>query len=370
MSVTTSRSILSEGNAAALAALRTALGGDSSVSTRELDRMALAVDASHYLHAPDAVMRAKSPTDVGVAMRVAAEMGWPLTFRGGGTSLSGQALSEGLTVDVRRHFRGMEILDGGLRVRVQPGLTIAQVNGALARHGRKLGPDPASSIACTIGGMIANNSSGMTCGTTANAYRTIDSMTIALPSGTVVDTASPQADDILRTHEPALVEVLERLRDTLRGDKYRADIERRYAIKNTMGYGINSFLDFDTPAKILEHLMIGSEGTLGFVAEAVFNTVPVPKRTATGLLMFDSLDAATEALPKLVYSGADVVELIDAASIRAMGPDASSVLPKGFNVDQHASLLVEYQAMDDEGIAEHIASAAQFKVSLCDLSAI
>ena len=82
--------------------------------------------------------------------------------------------------------------------------------------------------------MIANNSSGMTCGTTANAYRTIDSMTIALPSGTVVDTASPQADDILRTHEPALVEVLERLRDTLRGDKYRADIERRYAIKNTM----------------------------------------------------------------------------------------------------------------------------------------
>ena len=356
MSVTTSRSILSEGNAAALAALRTALGGDSSVSTRELDRMALAVDASHYLHAPDAVMRAKSPTDVGVAMRVAAEMGWPLTFRGGGTSLSGQALSEGLTVDVRRHFRGMEILDGGLRVRVQPGLTIAQVNGALARHGRKLGPDPASSIACTIGGMIANNSSGMTCGTTANAYRTIDSMTIALPSGTVVDTASPQADDILRTHEPALVEVLERLRDTLRGDKYRADIERRYAIKNTMGYGINSFLDFDTPAKILEHLMIGSEGTLGFVAEAVFNTVPVPKRTATGLLMFDSLDAATEALPKLVYSGADVVELIDAASIRAMGPDASSVLPKGFNVDQHASLLVEYQAMDDEGIAEHIAT--------------
>jgi len=75
MSVTTSRSILSEGNAAALAALRTALGGDSSVSTRELDRMALAVDASHYLHAPDAVMRAKSPTDVGVAMRVAAGLG-------------------------------------------------------------------------------------------------------------------------------------------------------------------------------------------------------------------------------------------------------------------------------------------------------
>ncbi|WJZ02106.1 FAD-binding and (Fe-S)-binding domain-containing protein [Corynebacterium freiburgense] len=353
MSVTTSRSLLSQGNTAALEALRAALGADT-VSTRELDRMALAVDASHYLHTPDAVMRAKSPTDIGIAMRIAAEMNWPLTFRGGGTSLSGQALSEGLTVDVRRHFRGMEVLDNGKRVRVQPGLTISQVNATLARYGTKLGPDPASSIACTIGGMIANNSSGMTCGTTANAYRTIDSMTIVLPSGTVINTAAPNADEVLRSNEPALVEVLERLRDTLRGDAYRADIERRYAIKNTMGYGINSFLDFDTPAKILEHLMIGSEGTLGFVAEAVFNTVPVPKRTATGLLMFDSLDAATNALPTLVHSGADVVELIDAASIQAMGEDAANVLPKGFQVNQHASLLVEYQAMDDDGIAERI----------------
>lgn len=264
--VTTSRSLLSEGNAAALAALRDALGSGATVSDRELDRMALAVDASHYLHAPDAVMRARSAADVGIAMRVAAQMNWPLTFRGGGTSLCGQALSEGLTVDARRHFRNMEVLDDGRRVRVQPGLTVTQVNTALARYGTKLGPDPASSIACTIGGMIANNSSGMTCGTTANAYRTLESMTIALPSGTVVNTADPNADDILRSHEPELVGVLERLRDTLRGDKYRADIERRYAIKNTMGYGINSFLDYDTPAKILEHLMIGSEGTLGLQA--------------------------------------------------------------------------------------------------------
>ena len=100
MSVTTSRSLLSEGNAAAIAALKDALGSDK-ISTRELDRMALAVDASHYLHTPDAIMRAHSPHDVGVAMRVASELGWPLTFRGGGTSLSGQALSEGLTVDVQ-----------------------------------------------------------------------------------------------------------------------------------------------------------------------------------------------------------------------------------------------------------------------------
>lgn len=354
MSVTTSRARLGSGNLAAVEALRAALGSDA-VSTRELDRMALAVDASHYLRTPDAVLRARSAADVGTAMAVAAQMRWPLTLRGGGSSLSGQALSEGLTVDVRRHFRGMEVLDDGARVRVQPGLTVREVNSALSRFGTKLGPDPASEIACTIGGMIANNSSGMTCGTEKNTYQTVESMTIVLPSGTVVDTASPDADAHLRAQEPELVEVLERLRDQLRSDRFRADIERRYAIKNTMGYGINSFLDHDTPAKILEHLMVGSEGTLGFVSEAVFRTVPLPRRTATGLLLFDTLDDATRALPELVYSGADVVELIDAASIRAMGADAADVLPAGFRPDQHASLLVEYQAMDDDRIGELIA---------------
>ncbi len=355
MSVTTSRAHLAPGNTAAISALRAALGADA-VSTRELDRIALAVDASHYLRAPDAIARARSVADVATAMAVASQAGWPLTFRAGGSSLSGQALSMGLTLDVRRHFRDIEVLDGGARVRVQPGATIRQVNGALARHRRKLGPDPASEIACTIGGMVANNSSGMTCGTEKNAYRTIDSMTIVLPSGTVVDTAAPGAEADLRRREPALVEVLERLRDDLRREEVAADLRRRYAIKNTMGYGLNSFLDHDSPVRILEHLMIGSEGTLGFVAEAVFHTVPVPARTATGLLLFDSLDAATTALPHLVRSGADVVELIDAASIRAMGADASSVLPAGFVPDRHASLLVEYQADDDRGIAERIAT--------------
>lgn len=336
-----------------VAALNAKLGADR-VSTRELDRIALAVDASHYLVTPQAIVRPKSAAEVGMAMSVATQMGWPMTLRAGGSSLSGQALSDGLMVDVRRHFRGMEVLDGGNKVRVQPGLTIRQVNAVLAPLGRKLGPDPASEIACTIGGMIANNSSGMTCGTTANTYRTVDSMTIVLPSGTVINTADDDADAQLSAKEPELTQVLIRLRDQLRRDGVREDIQRRYAIKNTMGYGINSFIDFDTPAKILEHLMVGSEGTLGFVAEAVFNTVKLMPNTATSLLLFNSLDDATAALPSLVYSGADVVELIDSSSIVAMGAEAASVLPKGFKVGREAALLVEYQAENVEGIAERI----------------
>ena len=349
MSALTSRVGFSSVPFEAVNALSEALGNDVEVTTRALERVALAVDASHYLSVPDAITRPRTPRHVALAMGVAARCGWPMTLRGGGTSLSGQAMSEGLTVDVRRHFRAIEVLDDeGSRVRVQPGATIGQVNAVLNRYKTKLGPDPASSVACTIGGLIANNSSGMTCGTTANTYRTLESMVFVLPSGTIIDTSDPHADDHLRSAEPALVELLESLKTQLRRPEMKADIQRRYAIKNTMGYGLNSFIDFDTPAKILEHLMIGSEGTLGFVAEAVFRTVKIKPKTSTGFLLFNSLDAATAALPTIVSSGAAVAELLDSAAILAMGEEGASVLPPNFTVSDQATLLVEYQADSDE----------------------
>ena len=81
-----------------------------------------------------------------------------------------------------------------------------QVNARLARLGRKLGPDPASEIACTLGGVVANNSSGMACGTVANTYNTLESLVLVLPSGTVIDTGAADADERLRSLEPALYE--------------------------------------------------------------------------------------------------------------------------------------------------------------------
>ena len=361
MTTISSRVGLVDAPAATIERLAAAVGDDAGLSTRALDRIAVAVDASHYLATPQALVRPRNAHQVAAAMAVAVQCGWPLTLRAGGTSLSGQALSTGLTIDVRRHFRRIQVLDGGGRVRVQPGATVRQVNARLAKYGFKLGPDPASEIACTIGGMIANNSSGMTCGVTANTYQTMDQMTIVLPSGTVVDTGAPDADARLLAAEPALVDVLTRLRDQLRSPEVRADLKRRYAIKNTMGYGLNSFIDFDSPVKILEHLMIGSEGTLGFVAEATLRTVRVRPRTTTGLLLFNSLDAATDALPGLVGSGADVVELLDSASMVAMGPEGAAVLPAGLAIDRQAALLVEYQGDSDEELAEVAArGAAQF----------
>jgi len=200
-----------------LRALADAVQGHADVDSRAVTRAARAPDASHVLLTPQVVVTPHGAEGVARLLTAAAGLGLPVTFRSGGTSLSGQAVTDGVLVDVRRHFRTIEVLDGGLRVRVQGGATLRQVNARLAPFGRKLGPDPASEIACTIGGVVANNSSGMACGTTDNAYRTLDSLVLVLPSGTVLDTGEPDADERLRALEPDLHAGLLRLRDRFAG---------------------------------------------------------------------------------------------------------------------------------------------------------
>ncbi|MDN6429371.1 MAG: FAD-dependent oxidoreductase, partial [Propionibacterium sp.] len=257
-------------------AVASAVAETSRIRLGALDRVAHASDASHFLHTPRALVIAQDAPEVAAVLRAASASGTHVTFRSGGTSLSGQASAPDLMVDTRKGFRDIEVLDGGRRVRVQPGATVRQVNAHLARHGYRLGPDPASEGACTVGGVVANNSSGMAAGTVQNTYHTLESMVLVLPSGTTVDTAAPDADVRLRREEPALVEGLERLRRrVLDNPESVATIKRRFAMKNTMGYAVNAFLDHESPADLLAHLVIGSEGTLAFVAEATYRTVPV-----------------------------------------------------------------------------------------------
>jgi D-lactate dehydrogenase len=260
--------------------------------------------------------------------------------------LSGQASTGSILVDTRKFFRTISIEADGLIARLGPGATVRQVNARLIRHGRKLGPDPASEIACTIGGVVANNSSGMACGIEQNTYRTLRSAIVVLPSGTVVDTSQP--DSVLQAAEPKLWAAMNSLRaEVLADPALAAEIVRQHGIKNTMGYGLNSLVDHETPTQILAHLIIGSEGTLGFVAEATFNTVPLLKNAATTLLVFDTLRAATDALVDIIATGPATVELMDAASLRAalIDPESRDALPT-FDIVDHCALLVEYQALD------------------------
>lgn len=340
--------------------LRQALGGQGAqVTGRPLDLLARAHDASHYLLHPAAVVTPGNTAQVAEVLRACSRLGLPLTFRGGGTSLSGQAISDSVLVDTRTGFQGVGVLDGGARVRVQPGVTVRTVNAHLAAYGSRLGPDPASDGACTVGGVIANNSSGMQCGTEFNTYRTLESMVLVLPSGTVLDSAAPDADRLLAAAEPALHAGLLALRDRIRGDHASVETLRRlFAIKNTMGYGLNAFLDHDDPADILVHLMVGSEGTLGFVGSAVFRTVPVLPHAATGLLVFDSVQAASEAVPQVSAAGVATAELLDAASLRVARLDPACPAPirrldaGALSRGGYAALLVELQSADPGALAE------------------
>jgi D-lactate dehydrogenase len=329
------------------------------VRARAIDRLAYAHDASHVLLTPQVVVTPRDRGEVAAICGVAAATGAPLTFRAGGTSLSGQAVTDRVLLDTRRWFRDVEVLDDGLRVRVGPGATLRTVNARLAPHGRRLGPDPASDIACTMGGVIANNSSGMTCGTERNTYRTLESLEVVLPSGSLVDTGAPDADDRLRALEPALHAGLLALRDRLRDDgALVARVRAQFALKNTMGYGINALIDHDAPSDILARLLVGSEGTLGFVASAVLRTVPAAPYAATGLLVFPGLEAAVAALPALIDAGAAAVELLDAASLRVAqaDPRADAVL-RDLRVGAHAALLVEWQESDADVLASRTSAA-------------
>src|SRR4051794_30452932 len=337
-----------------VAALDAAAPG--AVAARASDRLGFAHDASHYLLVPQAVVAPWDADQVAALLRVSAERGVPLTFRSGGTSLSGQATADGVLVDTRRNFRQIEVLDDGARVRVQPGATVRAVNTRLARYGRKLGPDPASESACTIGGVVANNSSGMACGTEFNTYRTLESAVLVLPSGTVVDTGAPDADERLRTLEPEIYQGLSRLRDRVRGSAASVDrIGTLFSIKNTMGYGVNSYVDHDRPVDVLLHLVVGSEGTLAFVASATFRTLPAHPHAATALLMFPDLAAATGSLPALVDAGFATIELLDATSLRVgqADPGATAEL-KALEVRDHTALLVEHQQPTAEELGDRV----------------
>ncbi|SDJ41322.1 FAD-binding and (Fe-S)-binding domain-containing protein [Streptomyces indicus] len=324
------------------------------------DLVRYASDASPYRFVPQVVVVAEDIDDVSAVLSYAHGKGRQVVFRAAGTSLNGQAQGEDILVDVRKHWAGIEVLDDGARARIRPGTTVVRANATLARHGRVLGPDPASAIACTLGGVVANNASGMTAGTTRNSYRTLASLTFVLPSGTVVDTAEPDADEQLAHAEPALCEGLLAIKREIEADPALVRrIRAKYEIKNTNGYRLDAFLDGSTPVEIMRGLMVGSEGTFGFISEVVFDTLPLDRQVSSALLFFPTLRDAAAAVPLFNEAGALAVELMDGNTLRASVsvqgvPQDWAQLPK-----ETTALLVEFRAPDEERQAAYEKAAAE-----------
>jgi D-lactate dehydrogenase len=359
---------VADGTPAPLLGELTALLGEDAVLARPIDIVRYASDASPYRMFPQAVVMARSAQDVARVIDHARDTGRHLTLRGGGTSLNGQGQTDGILVDVRRHFNGVRVEDGGKRARVKCGTVLGFANKVLRRHGYALGPDPASTDIATVGGVIANNSGGMRCGVTYDSYSTVRSMTLVLANGAVIDTAAPGAEDRFASAAPELAAGLIELRDELRADEeLAARVKRKFEIKNTTGYRLCAFLDADTPLEIFRRLVVGSEGTLAFVAEAVFETRPQPAHTTVSWIHFNSVPDAVERVPELVASGARAVELMVAPALIAAAwnlpntPEYWRDLPP-----ESAALLLEYGGED---FAELDAAEARAESILgeCDL---
>jgi D-lactate dehydrogenase len=332
---------------------------------RPIERIAFASDASFYRLIPRAVIQPTTAEEIKHLFRFSHQHRIPLVFRAGGTSLSGQAITDGILVDIGRYWRNVRVEQNGKAIRVQPGLIGQQANNELRLYGRKIGPDPASIASCRMGGILANNSSGMCCGVVQNAYHTLSSLTFILPSGTQINTADANADNIFHLLEPKLCKTLLRLKAEMEADDaLAARVRSKYKTKNTTGYSLNAFLDFDRAVDIFSHLIIGSEGTLAFIAEAVLNTVPDYPLKSTGLLLFPDLYAACSAIGAFTSAGAAALEVMDRASLRSVEMQPG-VLPYLKELpDAAAGLLVEFQAPNEAKRSDFEASAAAVLASL------
>ncbi|GGD51380.1 FAD-binding and (Fe-S)-binding domain-containing protein [Lacimicrobium alkaliphilum] len=318
-------------------------------------RLALSGDASFYRLTPELVVRVDNISQLSRLLKFATDHLVPVTFRAAGTSLCGQAVTDSVLVVLSQNWRGAEVLDEGARIRLQPGIIGAQANKLLQPWGRKIGPDPASIDSCKIGGIAANNASGMCCGVKQNSYHTLCDLTLVMADGSVLDTADAESVKAFESSHGPLLDGLKVLHQQVKEDGLLAEkIRHKYRLKNTTGYGINSLLDFEQPLDILKHLLIGSEGTLGFIADITYHTVVDERDRASGLFIFNRIDTCCELVSRLRQAPVAAVELMDARALKSVA--GKPAMPPGMDAlnEQAAALLIEVTGDCAQVLTEHL----------------
>ncbi len=316
-----------------------------------LHTLAFGTDASFYRLIPKLVIKTMNEGEVSFIMKECSKLDIPVTFRAAGTSLSGQAVSDSVLLIAGNHWNKYKIDTNGLRISLQPGLTGGKVNALLAPFGRKIGPDPASIDAAMIGGIAANNASGMCCGTAENSYKTVASMRIVFADGSILDTTSNESkEEFGRTHFQLIHDITE-MAEHVKADKELAErITRKYKMKNTTGYSLNALIDFSDPFDIIVHLMIGSEGTLGFISEISYSTVVEHPFRASSLMIFPDIEKACNAVSLLKSAPVSAVELMDRAGLRSV--EDQNGMPSYLKTlsTTASAILVETRALTKEAL--------------------
>ena len=322
---------------------------EKRIITSYAKRLAYGVDASFYRLVPQLVLMLDNESEVVKVMKRAAIAKLPVTFRAAGTSLSGQAQSDSILILLTTNWRNHEILSLGQQIKLGPGVIGADANKYLLPYGRKIGPDPASINTCKVAGIAANNASGMCCGVAQNSYHTLENIRVVLHDGTILDTGDKNSVKEFRITHHGLLESIQALAKEISNNKRLHELIRhKYRLKNTTGYAINSLIDFDDPIDILAHLMIGSEGTLGFISAITYNTVVEHKYRASSLVFFPDMETTCHAVSALAEANVSAVELMDRRSLASVSDMAG--LPEFINElgENVSALLIETRAANPE----------------------
>ncbi len=322
---------------------------EEQVFTDELYRLVKGTDAGLYRLIPKAVVKVNNEEEVVRLLDFCREEKLPVTFKAAGTSLSGQTISDSILMETGEGLAFSAITDEGHTATFGCALTGAAANRVLMRYRRKLGPKPASINSAKIGGIIANNSSGSSYGIRHNSYNTIQSMRIVFCDGSILDTADTESCRTFIDTHPQLIRDIQQIhRDATANEAIREKITTKFQLKNTCGYGVNSLVDFTDPIQIIQHLMIGSEGTLGFVSQATFRTVHDAPLKATAMIYFANLRDVCSTILPLRNCQVSAAELMDRNALRAVEdqpgmPSELKSLPEGA-----AALLIDTAADDPE----------------------
>ncbi|MGE4290806.1 MAG: FAD-binding and (Fe-S)-binding domain-containing protein [Desulfovibrio sp.] len=330
------------------------------IYTDPLRTLAYGTDASFYRLIPKIVVDTEQESEVVEILKIVNQHRVPVTFRAAGTSLSGQAISDSILVRLGNGWRNYEILDNAARIALEPGIIGSHANRLLAPHGKKIGPDPASIDTCKIGGIVANNASGMCCGVAENSYKTLDSLRVVLADGSCLDTGDPASREAFSRSHAAILDGLAALRARVLANEPLAErIRHKFKIKNTTGYSLNAIVDFEDPIEILQHLLVGSEGTLAFISRVVYRTVIEHAHKASALMRFPDIRSACQAATILRGLPVAAAEIMDRAAIASV--EAKPGMPEGLADmgPEAAALLVEVRGETDKELQDKIQAALE-----------
>ncbi|WP_088210589.1 FAD-binding and (Fe-S)-binding domain-containing protein [Shewanella sp. Shew256] len=329
--------------------------GESAVSNDPVRRFAWSTDASYFRIVPEIVVHADTLEQAKQTLAIARAHKVPVTFRAAGTSLSGQAIGEGILLILGHDgFRTIDISPDSNKITLGAAVIGADANAALKPLNKKIGPDPATLASAMVGGIVSNNASGMCCGTAQNSYQTIASAKLLFADGTELNTGCDKSKAAFTQSHGELLDSLASLAKLTRSNEVLAQrIRKKYSIKNTTGYSINALVDFEDPFDLINHLIVGAEGTLAFVEEVTYHTVDEAKFKASAMAVFFNMVDAASAIPPIIGDSVAAAELLDWASIKAVTgkkgmPDWLNELPEGA-----AILLIESRANDAQTLESY-----------------